>query len=69
MHRLLSVMASLVVENGLYGSQAPVAASPGLQSTGSVVVAHRLSFSVALGIFQFKDRTLVSCFGRRILYH
>lgn len=29
-HRLLSAMVSLVVENGLYGSQAPVAAAPGL---------------------------------------
>ena len=29
-HRLLRAMASLVVENRLYGSHAPVAAAPGL---------------------------------------
>ena len=32
-----------------------VVADPGLQSTGSVVVAHRLSGSTACGIFQIRD--------------
>ena len=49
--RLLTVVASLVSENGLYGTQAPVAAVPRLDCTGSVVRVHRLSCSMACGIF------------------
>ena len=49
--RLLTVVASLVSENGLYGAQAPVAAVPRLDCTGSVVWMHRLSCSMACGIF------------------
>ena len=49
-HELLAVVASLVVEHALEGTQAPwwwrvdsVVAAPGLRSTGSAVVVHGLS--------------------------
>ena len=48
---LLVAVASLVVEQGLWGTQASAVAALGLQSTGSTVVAHRLSCSVACEIF------------------
>ena len=38
----LIAVASLVVEHRLKGAQASVAAAPGLWSTGSVVMVHRL---------------------------
>ena len=38
------------------------------QSSGSIVVAHRLSCPTACGIF-LGDQTHVSCIGRQILYH
>ena len=41
---------------------------PGLQSTGSIVVTHRLSCSSAYGIFPDSIKP-VSCIGRRILYY
>ena len=44
---LLLVGASLVAERRLQGSRAPVAVAPRLQSTGSVAVAHGLSWSMA----------------------
>ena len=44
---LLNVVASLVAE---YGAWASVVVAHGLQSTGSVVVAPRLSCSAACGI-------------------
>ena len=44
-------------------------AAPGLSSTGSAVVVHGLSCSVACGIFLDRDQTRVSCVGRWILYH
>ena len=47
----LIAMASLVVEQGLWGTQASAVAAPGLQSTGSIAVAHRLSGHAACGIF------------------
>jgi len=46
---LLTAVASLVAEHGLSGTEASVAAAPGLWSTGSVVLVHRLSFSSACG--------------------
>ena len=52
--RVLITVASLTVEHGL-------------QSTGSVVVAHRLSCAVACGIIQIRDWTRDSCVGRRTL--
>ena len=50
MHRLLIAVTSLVVEHGLQGVQASVAAAPRLWSTGSVVVAHGFSCSAARGV-------------------
>ena len=47
----LIAMASLVVEQGLWGTQASAVAALGPQSTGSTVVAHRLSCSVSCEIF------------------
>ena len=41
----------MVVVGGLLIAVASLAAELGLQSTGSVVVAHRLSYSTACGIF------------------
>ena len=46
-----SAWASLVAEHGFQGTLASVVEAPGLQSTGSVVVVHRLSCSSACGIF------------------
>ena len=51
-HRLLTAVASLVAEHGLY-------------STGSVVVAHGLSCSTACGIFPDQGSNHVPCIGRR----
>ena len=48
---LLIVVTSPVAECGLWGTPASVVVAHGLQSTGSVVVAHRLSCSTACGIF------------------
>ena len=50
-HRLLIAVASLVAEHGLWGARASAVSGPGLQSTGSIVVAHGLSCSTACGIF------------------
>ena len=44
-------MASLVAERRLEGMWASAVAAPGLWSTGSIVAVHRLSRSVACGIF------------------
>ena len=49
--RLLIVVASLVAEHGLLGARASVVVARGVQSAGSVVVAHGLSCSVACGVF------------------
>ena len=53
-HGLLIAVPSLVAEHGLY-------------SPGSVVVAHRLSCSVAFGIFPDQGSNRVPCIGRWIL--
>ena len=47
---LLIAVASHVEEHGLYSTQASAGAVSGLQSTGSVVVAHGLSCSEVCGI-------------------
>ena len=47
---LLTAVASLIAEHGLWGMWPLVVAVPRLQSTGSTVVAHRLNCSVAHGI-------------------
>ena len=51
MHGLLIEAASLAAEHRLQSVWASVVPAPGLQSTGSIVVAHRLSFPMACGIF------------------
>ena len=48
MHGLLTVTASLVAN---MGAKASVVVAPGLESPGSVVVAHGLSWLLACGIF------------------
>ena len=48
---LLMAVAPLVVELRLWGAWVSAFAAPGLWSTGSVLVAHRLSCSEACGIF------------------
>ena len=47
---LLIAVASLLVAPGLQDTQASVAVVCGLQSSGSLVVAHKLSCSAAGGI-------------------
>ena len=51
------------------GTRASVVVARGLQSTGSVVVAHRLSCSAACGIFPDQGSNRVPCLGKRILNH
>ena len=48
---LLIVVASLVAEHRLQGMPASVVVIHGLQSTGSIAVVHRLSCTMAGGIF------------------
>ena len=43
--------------------------APGLQGTGSIVVAHRLSGSTAGGIFLAQGSNHVSCISRQITHH
>ena len=50
-HRILIVVASLVVECRLSGAQASVVVAPGLQSAGSVAVVCELSCPTACAIF------------------
>ena len=54
---------------GLSLSRPLLLRSTGSRRAGSVVVAHRLSCSVACGIFQTRARTRVPCIGRQILNH
>ena len=56
---LLTVVAFLISEHGLWGIWALEVVIPGLQSTGSIVVAHRLSCSVTCGIFP--DQGSIPC--------
>ena len=48
-HKLLIAVAYFVVEHGVSGAWASVVLARGLQTTGSVVAAHRLRCSVACG--------------------
>ena len=48
---LLAAESSLVAKHGLWSLQASVPVVPGLCRAGSGVVAHRLSCSMACGIF------------------
>ena len=58
MCRLLIAAAYLVLEQGLSGAWASVAVAPRLQSTGSVLLAHRFSCSLAREIFQDQGSNL-----------
>ena len=51
LQEVLTMVASVVMEPWLQVGWASVVANPGLQSTGSVVMAHRLSCSMACGVF------------------
>lgn len=64
---LLMVGAPLITDPGLQDTVF-WSAVPGLQSTGSIVVTHRLSCSAVYGILPDSIKP-VSCIGRRILYH
>ena len=66
---LLIAVASCVAEHRLEGTRASAVVALGLQSTGSVVVPHGLSCSVACGIFPDQYQTHISCIGRQILYY
>ena len=61
--------ASLVVELRLESTRTSVVATGGPHSTGSVVVAHRLSCSVACGIFLDWGLNQCPSVGRQILNH
>ena len=50
-HRLLIVVASLVVEHMLYGIKASGVDAHRLQSTGSIVEGHRLNCPGPCGVF------------------
>ena len=63
-HGIFIAVASLVVEHRLQ-----VLGLQQLQRTGSVVVAHELSFSMACEVFLDRDRTYVRCIGSWILIH
>ena len=67
--RLLIAVASLAAQHGLWGAWASVVGVRRLQSTGSIVVAHGLSFPKPVGSSLIRDQTCVSCTGRQSLYH
>ena len=67
-HGLLFAVVSLVVKHDLQGIRTSVVAALKLQSTGLVVVAHRLICSVACGIFLDQGSNLCSI-DRHSLYH
>ena len=50
-HRLLVVVASFISKHRLQGTWASITVAPGLQNTGSIVVVHRLRWSMACGLF------------------
>ena len=50
------------------GTQASVAAAPGLPRTGSIAVLVSLVALRHVGSSQIRDQTRVSCIGRQILY-
>ena len=58
------VMASLVAEHRLEGWWASVIVAHGLQSLGSVVMAHGLSYPVVCGIFLGQGSNCVPCIAR-----
>ena len=64
---VLTAVASLVAEHGLQGVWAPLPEDPGLESTGSVVVAHGLSCSTAVGSSWTRDRIHSSSLAGKFL--
>ena len=67
-------VASLIAGHGLWSSWASVVAARGLSGCGPWEPEYRLSncglvVPWHMGSSQIRDRTLVSCIGRRILYH
>ena len=67
-HRLLTVVVSLVSSVGSSCTGFSSGSSPVLES-GTVVVAHGLSCSMAYGIFPDQGSNLRLHIGRRILHH
>ena len=67
--RLLIVVASPLGVHGHQDTSASVVLALGLQSRGSVVVAHWLSCFVSCGIFLNRDQTDVLCIVGQILNH
>ena len=65
----LLIVASVVTEHWLSGAWPSAVVAPGLQSTGSAVMVHGLSCSMAQGSSWIRDQTCVSCTGRWLLYH
>ena len=57
------------MEHRLWGGQASVVAACGVSSTGSIVGAHRLSCSVARGIFPDQGSNLCPLHVGDILIH
>ena len=64
-----SLYGACLVEHRLWVAQASVVGAHGLSSGGSWALEHRLSSSLACGIFLIRDQARVSCIGRQILYH
>lgn len=74
--RLLIEVASLIVEHWLWGvgtsvvvDICSVVVAPGLKSSVSIVVVHRLSCPEARGIFLDQGSTHVPCISRQSLIH
>ena len=63
------VVAFRVAEHRLQGTWASVVAAGGPQSTGSWLVAHRLSCFMACGIFPDQGLNLCLLHWQQILYH
>lgn len=69
----LLIVASLVAEQGLQGSQASALAVPGLQGTGSRAQARwlwrtALAASRQVGSSQIRNPSCISSIGRRLVY-
>ena len=69
LHWVLLQGVGLSLQWLLWGTRASVVEAPRLQSVDSVVVVHGLRWSVASGIFPYRDRTPVPYTGRQILIH
>ena len=63
---LLTAVASLIVEHGGRGWRRWDCSAEDSRLTGSAVAAHRLSYSLACGIFPDQGLNLCPCIGRQI---